>query len=296
MTFLKWVGGKTQLLSELSDLFPDMSNINGYIEPFLGGASVFFYLKSNFNDVLSKKKIYLSDINPELINCYKIVRDDVHGLIERLIELQDKHCEEHYYKIRDIYPPGIGLSNVEKAAMFIYLNKTCFNGLWRVNKEGKFNAHIGCKDKIAIFDKKQLMYDSSLLKNVHINVMSFENILKIDDVNNYFVYLDPPYYQIDDREGRGNFTRYTKDGFHLTRKSMLPSVFKELDRLGCKIILSNAYTHLIETEFKDFHIKKLKAKRMINSDGKNRGCVDEAIVLNYETKDKQMTIDDLFME
>lgn len=289
MTFLKWVGGKTQLLPELGDLFPDMNKINGYIEPFLGGGSVFFYLKSNFNETLSKKNIYLSDINPELINCYRVVRDDVFGLMNLLQDLQEKHCEDHYYKIRDIYPPGTGLSNTEKAAMFIYLNKTCFNGLWRVNKHGKFNAHIGYKGKIAIFDRKQLMYDSSLLKNAHINVMSFENILKIDEVNHYFVYLDPPYYQI---EGGGNFTRYTKDGFHLTKKSMLLNVFKELDRLGCKIALSNSYTPIIESEYKDFNIKMLKARRIINSDGAKRGYVDEAIVLNYDTKEKQKTIED----
>lgn len=267
--------------------------VNEFVTHNCGGGSVFFYLKSNFNDILSKKKIYLSDINQELINCYRVVRDDVYGLMDILKELQDRHCEDHYYKIRDIYPPGTGMSNVEKAAMFIYLNKTCFNGLWRVNKEGKFNAHIGCKDKIAIFDSKQLIYDSLLLKNVHINVMSFENILKIDGVNNYFIYLDPPYYQMD---GGGNFTKYTKDGFHLTKKSMLLNVFKELDRLNCKVVLSNAYTHIIESEYKDFHIKILKAKRIINSDGKNRGYVNEAIVLNYDTKTKQKTIDDLFIE
>lgn len=290
MTFLKWVGGKTQLLPEFGELFPSMSTINGYIEPFIGGGSVFFHLRSTYSDILSGKDIYLSDINSELINCYKVVRDDVYRLMEKLKELQDRHCEEHYYKIRDMYPPGNGLSNLEKAACFIYLNKTGFNGLWRVNSQGKNNVHIGTKEKIEIFEANRLLEDSKLLQGVYINVMSFENILKMPcmKLNNLFIYLDPPYMDI----GKNNFTRYTKDGFHLTKRSGLSYVFKELDKMGHKVMMSNSDARNLRVEYSNYNIDIVKAKRIINSKGDNRGEVNEVVITNYKHIARQKTIDD----
>lgn len=289
MTFLKWVGGKSQLLPELNELFPNASDIKGYIEPFLGGGSVFFYLMEmeSFRDSLNKKNIYLSDINPELINCYKAVRDNIDILLPLLQVHQREHCEDYYYKIRDSY---FSRSDIERAATFIYLNKTCFNGIWRVNKDGMPNVPIGHKEKIDIYDRRTIGRSSQLLQYANINVMSFENILNIKNIEGYLVYMDPPYYIVDKK---GMFTGYTSDSFTKKRTLML-EVFKNLDKLGCKVMLSNSCSPTINI-FKDFNIKILKAKRMINSDGDNRGSVDEAIVLNYFTKDKQRKIDDSWL-
>jgi DNA adenine methylase len=286
MTFLKWIGGKSQLLPELSELLPDMNKIKGYMEPFLGGGSVFFYLMENFNDSLSKKNIYISDVNSELINCYKVVRDNIVELLPLLQKHQDEHCEDYYYEIRDSYFSVA--TDIERAAAFIYLNKTCFNGLWRINKDGKPNAAIGQKGKIDIYNR-DIMRSSSLLKSAHISVMSFEKILDIKDIEGYFVYLDPPYYTVDHK---GNFTRYTADDFHLSKRLLVPKVFKELDRLGCKVMLSNSYSNIIQKEFKDFNIKTLKAKRIVNSDVKNRGHVYEVVVMNYQEYKRQKTIEE----
>lgn len=286
MTFLKWVGGKTQLLPELNELFPDMNKINGYIEAFLGGGSVFFYLMENFKDSLSKKKIYLSDVNPELINCYRVVRDNIDLLLPLLQKHQESHNEEYYYKIRDSYV--YQLDHIERAAAFIYINKTCFNGLWRVNKDGKPNVPIGHKDRIEIYNN-EIIKSNSLLQGVNLNVISFEKILNIKNLKEYFVFMDPPYYEVNKK---GNFTGYTKDDFHLSRRILLPKVFKELDKLGCKVMLSNSDSPIIKKEFGDFNIKLLKAKRMVNSDGKNRGYVNEVVVINYNELKRQKTIED----
>lgn len=286
MTFLKWIGGKSQLLPELSELFPDMNSVKGYIEPFIGGGSVFFYLIENFNDSLSKKNIYLSDVNSELINCYKAVRDDLNELLPLLEQHQERHCEDYYYKVRNSYFSAP--SNIERAAAFIYLNKTCFNGLWRVNKDGRPNAAIGQKEKIDIYNT-DIMRLSSLLKPTYISTMSFEKILDIKNIEGYFVFLDPPYYNVDQK---GNFTRYTSDDFHLSKRLLVPKVFKELDRLGCKVMLSNSDSNIIQKEFKDFNIKTLRAKRIVNSDGKNRGYVYEAVVMNYQEYKRQTTIEE----
>lgn len=286
MTFLKWIGGKSQLLPELSELFPDMNNIKGYIEPFLGGGSVFFYLMENFNDSLSKKNIYLSDANPELINCYKVVRDNLDELLPLLERHQERHCEDYYYKVRDSYFSAS--SHIERAGAFIYLNKTCFNGLWRLNKDGRPNAAIGQKGKIDIYNK-DILRSSLLLKSVRLGTMSFEKILDIKNIEGYLVFMDPPYYNIDKK---GNFTRYTSDDFHISKRLLVPKVFKELDKLGCKVMLSNSDSPIIRKEFKDFNIKKLKAKRIVNSDGKNRGYVYEVVVTNYQEYKRQMTIEE----
>lgn len=295
MTFLRWIGGKVNLISQLSELFPNINFVNGYIEPFLGGGSVFFYIMKNFRYSLEGKPIYLSDINSELINCYKMVRDDVDELIPLLEEYQNAHNEKYYNKIRSIYPPGDGFDSVEQAAMFIYLDKTCYGGVWRVNSDGKFNMPIGNKEKVDIFDHKELIECSRLLKGVHLNAMSFENILKIKDINNYFAYMDPPYYGISNKE---DFARYSKDRFHLSKKTMIPRVFKELDKLGCKIMMSNSYSSIIEKEFKNFNIKILDTRRVkgtvlaktTKDDMENAEKLQEVVVTNYKEIKRQTDI------
>lgn len=283
---MKWAGGKSQLLSELDELFPDLNSVKGYIEPFLGGGSVFFHLmKKGSFESLNKKNIYLSDANPELINCYKTVRDNLNELLPLLQKHQERHCEDYYYKIRDSY---FSRSNIERAATFIYLNKTCFNGIWRVNKNGMPNVPIGHKEKIGIYDKFMINESNRLLQHVNLSVMSFEDILNIKNIGEYLVYMDPPYYDID---LKGNFTGYTSDNF-IRKRALLPDVFKKLDKLCCKVMLSNSHSPTIDTLYKGFNIKILKAKRMINSDGKNRGHVNEVVVMNYKEHNKQKTIDD----
>lgn len=296
MSFLRWIGGKVNLISQLGELFPNMSNINGYIEPFLGGGSIFFYIMENYRSSLEGKPIYLSDINGELINCYRIVRDDIEELIPLLENHQKMHNGNYYNKIRNIYPPGNDLSNTEKAAMFIYLNKTCYGGVWRVNSDGKFNMPIGNKEKV-IFDIKELVEYSSLLKCAKLNVMSFENILRIKDINNYFVYMDPPYFIISGGQ-KEDFTRYTKDRFHLSKRVMIPKIFKELDKLGCKVMMSNSYSPIINKEFKDFNIKILDTHRMkgivlaktTKEDMENAEKLQEVVVTNYKEIKKQKDI------
>lgn len=297
MAFLRWIGGKVNLISQLSELLPNMNSINGYIEPFIGGGSVFFYVMKNFGLSLEGKHIYLSDINNELINCYRVVRDNVEELIPLLEKHQNMHDEEYYNNIRNIYPPGNGFNSIEQAAMFIYLNKTCYGGVWRVNSDGKFNMPIGNKEKVDIFDNRELMECSSLLKGTKLNTMSFENILKIKNVNNYFVYMDPPYYGISGGQ-KEDFARYTKDRFHLTKRLMIPKVFKELDKSGCKVMMSNSYSPIISQEFKDFNIKILDTHRMkgtvlaktTKEDMENAEKLQEVVVMNYKEIKKQKDI------
>lgn len=189
MPFLKWMGGKSQVLHIFKDYFPDFYGVKGYIEPFMGGGSVYFYIMENFRGALEGKPIFVSDINKELINCYKVVRDNVDKVIPLLEEHQKLNSEEYYYEIRKKYPPGNDMTDIEKAAAFIYLSRAAFGGLWRVNSEGKMNAPFNKNPAIKIMDDG--LYDySRLLKPANINVMSFENILKINkgDLKDWFVY------------------------------------------------------------------------------------------------------------
>ncbi len=289
-SFLKWAGGKSQILPELRDLFPNMNKISGYIEPFIGGGSVFFDIRKNF-PFIKKENCFISDINSELINTYRVVRDHPDELIKELERHQKSHNEEYYYKIREIFPPGIG-NNVEKAGMFIYLNKTCFNGLWRVNSSGKNNVPIGHKNFIEIFDRNNIFECSKLLNGVRIECMSFENILKIKDLylKDWLIFNDPPYLDV----GEENFTQYSQDGFHLTKRSLLISVFKELDNRGGFVMLSQSDNDMLKRQFKDYNIHIIKAKRMINSNGKGRGYVNEIVITNYQTTKRQKTIDDMW--
>lgn len=202
MTFIRWRGGKINLIPQLNELFPDMYSMNGYIEPFIGGGSIFFFLMKKYEGALKEKPIYLSDINPELINCYRVVRDKVNELISLLEKRQKLNNEKYFYSIRDIYPPGRGLDDIEKASMFIYLCNTCFGGEWRVNSEGRFNKAYGGQDNARIFDKEELLECSKLLKGVKLNIMSFENIVKIKNINNFFVYCCLPGTKIRMRDER----------------------------------------------------------------------------------------------
>lgn len=284
-SFIKWAGGKNQLLPDIMSLLPDMKKITGYAEPFIGGGSVFFFLKEK--GYLDKIPVYLSDTNIDLINTYKVLRSQWKELTPYLTTLENHHCEEQYYKIRNNYPSK-NSNNIERAAQFIYLNKTCFNGQIRVNSDGRYNMGMGDKIEKSIFDIDTLHNCSVLLQNTNIGVMSFENIIKIPNLRDHFIYCDPPY---DIIEGQNNFIGYQADKFEKKRHFLLP-IFKKLDELGCKVMMSNSYSQTIIYEFKDYNINTVKAKRMINSKGDERGEINEVIITNYIPAYKQTGLAD----
>lgn len=298
MAFLKWIGGKSQVLHIFKDYFPDFYNINGYIEPFVGGGNIYFYIMETYGDALQGKPIYISDINNELINCYKVVRDNVDDLIVILDKHQKLHSEEHYFNIREEYPPGLNMNNTEKAAAFMYLSRACFGGLWRVNSKGKMNADFGGNLNLKVVDEDLHSY-SRMLQNAKINTMSFENILKFKNIEGYFVYMDPPYYDT----GQDNFAGYTKDGYHLSRRMILPKVFEELDRRGCKVMMSNSDSQAIRNMFANFNISIIQTNRhtgiqlssITKEKLKEATRLTEAIVTNYKIFKKQKTIDEAWI-
>lgn len=270
--FVKWAGGKGQLLEQFKPLFP--KKFNRYLEPFVGSGAVFFYIVQNFKP----KEIIISDTNEELINTYEIIKDDVERLIIELKQHKEYHMAEgkkYYLTIRATNPKD--LPALERAARFIYLNKTCFNGLYRVNSKGKFNVPMGSYKNPDIVQEDRLRLASKLLKNVIIKVMSFEKVLdfaKKDD----FIYFDPPYYPLKNKK---SFTTYTKDSFMEKEQELLADVFKKLDKKGCSVMLSNSDTKFIKDLYLDYNIHLVQATRMINCNGDKRGKINEVVVTNY---------------
>ena len=271
-TIEKWAGGKKQLLNQFKIFFP--KNISRYFEPFVGGGAVAFHVIQN----KKPKEIYLSDINEELINCYNVTKNNVEELIKILKEHKKQHNEEYYYKIRSINPKT--LTNLERAGRFIYLNKTCFNGLYRVNSKGEFNAPIGSYTNPAIVQEQELKEISRLLRNITIRIDSFEKITNTTKKGD-FVYLDPPYYPL--KKGK-SFTTYTKNNFLEKEQEQLAEVFKELDKKGCSVMLSNSDTEFIKDLYKGYNINFVNARRMINCDATKRGIIKEVVITNYPVK------------
>ena len=273
--FLKWAGGKTQILSELEKFVP--SEFNRYFEPFLGGGTVFFYLITK----IVRYSAYLSDINEELITTYKVVKDDVERLIDLLKEHQkgyNKNPSEFYYELRDSRPP----TDVERAARFITLNKTCYNGLYRVNKRGVFNVPIGRYKNPLICDSNNLRDASLSLRdsNVIIELSDYKQILLENAREGDFVYLDPPY---NPASSTANFTFYTNSGFTNTDQKELRDVFIELTDRKCKVLLSNSDTKFIRELYSEFatYFKEVNVLRSINCKGSKRIGHKELIISNY---------------
>ena len=268
-TLVKWAGGKKQLLEQFKRFFP--KKINRYHEPFVGGGSVAFYLIKSHNP----KAVFLTDANEDLINCYTVIKNDVDALINLLKEYKKLHSKEKYYQIRkqnlDL------LSDISRAARFIYLNKTCFNGLYRVNSKGEFNVPIGSYTNPTILQENGLREISKLLKRVSIQSMPFENVLKFARKGD-FIYFDPPYYPL--KKGK-SFTTYTKEKFLEKEQETLARVFKQLDKKGCLVMLSNSNTKFIKKLYKKYNISFVNARRMINSDAKKRGAIKEIVITNY---------------
>jgi len=268
-SIVKWAGGKSQLLGQFDKLFTEKADF--YIEPFLGSGAVFFHIKRRFNP----KKVILSDTNEELINAYTVVRDKVDALIKALKKHKEQHSKEYYYKIRAQDPAA--LTDVEKAARFIYLNKTCFNGLYRVNSKGKFNVPMGNYKNPGILKEDILREANKLLQGVELKVMSFENVLDFAKMG-AFIYLDPPYYPLTKTS---SFTAYTKEVFLEEEQKKLAELFKKLDKMNCKLMLSNSDHSFIRDLYKEFKQESVYAKRLINCDATKRGPITELVVRNY---------------
>ena len=291
--FIKWVGGKGQLLSEINKLYPVElgKNINKYAEIFVGGGAVLF-------DILSKYKldeVYISDKNLELINTYKSIRDNVDILIKSLKEMEEQYIpldnenrKDYYYKKREEYNSlkiNSEVNNIEKAVLFIFLNKTCFNGLYRVNKKGEFNVPMGAYKKPKICDEENLKNVSLTLRNVKIVYADYRESEKfIDDKT--FVYIDPPYRPLNITS---SFTSYTENDFNDKEQIELAEYINVLNKKGAKIVISNSDPknndiddNFFDKLYKNYNINRVKATRMLNSNASLRGAINELLITNYK--------------
>ena len=272
LPLLKWVGGKRQILGELISLMP--STYNTYCEPFLGGGALFF--------ALHPSKAIVNDINEELINFYEVVRDDHQALLDIISEYQAKDCEEFFYEIRALDRDVENFkktSKVVKAARTFYLNRTCFNGLYRVNSKGFFNSPYGKPIYKFIIDTDRFVAMSTYLKEQDITLCSNTYEYVLDKLKKGdFVYLDPPY----DRVSTTSFTSYSKYDFTQADQHRLRLACDKLNDRGVKFMLSNAPTDFIVEEFKDYHQSFVSASRIVNSKVEGRGKVKEIIVRNYK--------------
>lgn len=272
---VKWVGGKRQLLNKINPLIP--KKITTYVEPFVGGGAVLFKLQP--------KKAVINDFNSELINVYRVVKDNPKELLVLLEEYAKLNNEEYYYKIRklDRSENYAKMSEVEKAARIIYLNKTCFNGLFRVNQKGHFNSPYGKGNNPNIVNKSVILAVSHYFNKNNVNILEgdYKEVLK-DLKKGSFVYFDPPYMPISKSS---SFTRYTKNGFSQKEQIELKKECDKLNAKGIKFLLSNSNHPFIRELYQDYEIITVKAKRSINSNGNKRGEIDEVLVRNY-SKDK----------
>ncbi len=288
--FVKWVGGKGQLVSELEKYIPADGErvLIKYAEPFVGGGALLFNILSKYNF----ESLYIGDTNAELINAYNVVKDNVEQLIEKLKEMQlafvpmgEEVRKEYYYKARDrfnylILSKG---TEIEKASLFIFLNKTCFNGLYRVNKKGKFNVPMGAYKNPTICDENNLRNVSKALQNVTIVCADYS--LCKDYIDKYtFVYLDPPYRPIS---ATAKFTAYNADCFDDKEQIRLAKFIDEINLSGAKIMLSNSDPQNVNPQdtffedlYKEYTINRVEAIRAINSKGDSRGKIKELLICN----------------
>ena len=270
--FLKWVGGKRALLPEILKQIP--TNFNNYFEPFVGGGALFFELKKL--GLLDGKSVYLFDKNAELVNTYKIVRDNPSELLIVLNDFQKSHTEEFYYQIREMdrNENFKTINPILRAARFIYLNKTCFNGLYRVNSKGFFNVPMG-KYKNPSICNSELIYDASYaLKNTIIENYDFAEILNFANEKD-FAYFDPPYYPLTTTS---SFTSYNQDAFLDDEQRRLFEVFKKLHSKNMYVLHSNSDTDFIKNLYSEFEIEIVECPRFINSKSEGRGKIKEVLI------------------
>lgn len=270
--FVKWAGGKRQILDKLKKHVPE--NFDTYYEPFIGGGALLFEL--------SPKKAIINDSNEELMNVYRCLcsEDKFKKMCSVLNHYEKEHSEEFYYEIRNkdrSISSYNRLSDYTKAARTIYLNKACFNGLYRVNSKNQFNVPFGKKTKVNTYEGSNLITVSNYLtiNDVTILCVDFEEAVK-DAKKGDFVYFDPPY-----DSDTSTFNSYTEDGFGKEEQVRLARIYKELADRGVYVMLSNHNTSLVKELYKDYNIDVIEAKRNINSNGKKRGYVEEVIITNY---------------
>jgi DNA adenine methylase len=263
---VKWVGGKTKLLPELLRRAP--TSFRRYHEPFAGGAALFFHL--------APRAAVLSDTNAELVACYQAVQRNVEGVIEALAQHRDRHSEAYYYAVREGWNGAERPSAAERAATFIYLNKTCYNGLWRVNSRGLFNVPAGRYVNPGILDAERLRAASAVLASAEISAAPFERVL--DEAHRGdWVYFDPPYHPLS---ATSDFTTYTAEGFGAADQEHLAEVFARLAERGCAVMLSNSDTPFTRRLYARWRIARVLCPRAVNSRADRRGLVGELIVTN----------------
>lgn len=293
--FIKWAGGKTQLLPEIRNKYPKElgKTINKYCEPFIGGGAVLFDILSNYK----LEEILINDINAELVNTYKQIKNNVDILIDELYKMQEYfwqlNTEErkvYYYKKREKFN-NLKVNgdldketNIEKAALFIFLNKTCFNGLFRVNKKGLFNVPMGAYKKPLICDIENLKNINILLENVTIKCGNYSECESFIDKNT-FVYIDPPYRPLTET---ASFTSYAEIDFNDNEQIMLGRFVDEISIKGAKIVISNSDPKnsnkndlFFDELYNKYIIDRVNAKRMINSKANNRGYIKELLISNF---------------
>lgn len=287
--FVKWVGGKTQLIDDIQKSLPaDLRNKHDltYVEPFVGGGAVLFWILQEYPNIT---KAVINDINAELICTYRVIRDDVESLITELsriqseyIPLDSKQRKEYFLKKRSLFNSK-NKSEVETASLFIFLNRTCFNGLYRVNSKGEFNVPHGKYSNPKICDEVTLRADSALLKNVEILCGDFAQTGKYAG-NNVLYYFDPPYRPLTDTSA---FTSYTTDGFDDAEQTRLRDFCDEIARNKSLFVASNSDPKNVDGEdkffdklYEMFSIKRVSAARMINSKGDGRGAISEIMITN----------------
>ena len=298
--FLKWAGGKGQLLEEFNKRLPrnivEKKVIENYVEPFLGGGAMFFFLRKNFHI----KNSMLFDVNNELIIGYKVIQKNHKELIDDLYELErdylansEEERKKYYYAIRTAYNQQMNDLDykdynekwIKRAGYLIFLNKTGFNGLFRKNKSGKFNVPVGRYRSPRICDKKNIIEVHKALENTLIVCGDFSNAAEYINQES-FVYLDPPYRPLS---GTSNFTSYEKNGFTDDEQRRLAEFFREMDGKGAYIMLSNSDPKNIDPDdnffddlYHEYKIERVRAKRIINCDASKRGEINEIIVRNYQ--------------
>jgi DNA adenine methylase len=269
--FLKWVGGKGQLLPELLKRIDAAGDFGRYHEPFVGGGALFFELVRT--NRLPRAKAYLSDNNARLVETYAAVQTDVERLITLLQKHKAKHSEAYFYEVRAKVPRD----PIARAARIIFLNKTCYNGLYRENRRGEFNAPFGRYKNPGICDEDNLKAVATALKRAKLTCQHFEEAAKRAEPGD-LVYFDPPYHPVSKTS---SFTGYDASGFNEDSQRLLANVLAVLDGRGVKVLLSNSMTPLIEELYAGFTIDEVQARRNVNSRADRRGPIAEALIRNF---------------
>lgn len=272
--FVKWVGGKAKLAPQLLEHFPD--EYNEYYEPFAGGGALFF--------AVTPKNAHISDLNAVLVLTYKRIQNEVESLIDELRELEAQYKslesledkKELYLNKRADYN-SLENTSPKKSSLLIFLNKTCFNGMYRENSKGGFNVPFGKHPNPTICDEINLRDVSAALKDASITLAPYQDAIKKAKAGD-FIYFDPPYHPLNPTS---SFTSYHADGFSAKDQEELRDTFRILSERGCKVMLSNSDSELINELYKEFNIHKIYAARSINANGAGRGKIKEVLVTNY---------------